>query len=301
MVQVTAPPSMTPQQFVLDAARATAFAEACGGAFVPGPDHVAPPMAVAIGTLVQGVQPVLQEVLRASGPESLLRVMHREEAITWHEILRLDTPYSIEPELLLHEQRRAGAFVHIAVSVRDRAGRLVVSSRSSLFVRPPGDAPAPVPRPPPVASAPRGQPVQQLAPWTVASDQPNRYAQASLESNPIHLSDDVAQAAGLPRRILHGMCTLAYAARALTGHARALQKRSPRVNTRLLALSARFATPVFCHDTLVCRMFAPEGATPKGGQGRLLPNGPHAPLEKVVFDVVQQDGIVVLSRGHAQF
>jgi acyl dehydratase len=43
-----------------------------------------------------------------------------------------------------------------------------------------------------------------------------RYAQASGDLNPIHLDDDAARAVGLPRAILHGMWTLAQAARTIS-------------------------------------------------------------------------------------
>ena len=42
-----------------------------------------------------------------------------------------------------------------------------------------------------------------------------RYAQASGDPNPIHLSDDAARSVGLPGVIAHGMFTMALVARAL--------------------------------------------------------------------------------------
>jgi acyl dehydratase len=41
-----------------------------------------------------------------------------------------------------------------------------------------------------------------------------RYAGASGDFNPIHVDDDVAQAVGLPGRIMHGLWTMAQIARA---------------------------------------------------------------------------------------
>jgi acyl dehydratase len=41
-----------------------------------------------------------------------------------------------------------------------------------------------------------------------------RYAGASGDFNPIHVDDDVAQAVGLPGRIMHGLWTMAQVARA---------------------------------------------------------------------------------------
>lgn len=42
-----------------------------------------------------------------------------------------------------------------------------------------------------------------------------RYAEASGDTNPIHLDDDIARAVGLPGVIAHGMFTMALAARAV--------------------------------------------------------------------------------------
>jgi len=41
-----------------------------------------------------------------------------------------------------------------------------------------------------------------------------RYAGASGDFNPIHVDDDIAQAVGLPGRIMHGLWTMAQIARA---------------------------------------------------------------------------------------
>jgi acyl dehydratase len=43
----------------------------------------------------------------------------------------------------------------------------------------------------------------------VNRDQLRRYAEASGDPNPIHLSDEAAEAAGLPGVIAHGMLTVA--------------------------------------------------------------------------------------------
>lgn len=292
---VTHVPRHSPESFVIDVAQAQAFASACGGTYVPltsqdaGTQVLAPPMAVAIGTLVQGVQPVLRKTL---SPKLLGHVVHREETVTWHAPFYLQTPYRIVSALLQHEQRRAGGVVQVGVHLQDASGAVVVSSTSTLFVRPPNKpvtvAAAAAAVVPGAASA---DAAMLLESWTVASDQPERYAKASSEVNPIHLDDAVARAAGLPGRILHGMCTLAYSARVLTDHVVALQQARPgshrqarqgAATAALTHLSARFARPVFPGDKLTCRATA------------CLDGAWH-------FDVVQQHGTVVLNRGVARF
>lgn len=66
-----------------------------------------------------------------------------------------------------------------------------------------------------------------------------RYAGASGDFNPIHWSDRVATAVGLPGVIAHGMLTLALAGRAVaewTGHAEVLE------------LGSKFTQPVVVPD-----------------------------------------------------
>jgi acyl dehydratase len=59
---------------------------------------------------------------------------------------------------------------------------------------------------------------------------PHRYAGASGDFNPIHIDPEYAKQVGLPGNILHGLYTMAQAARAVTGAAggdpRALRRLS---------------------------------------------------------------------------
>ena len=70
---------------------------------------------------------------------------------------------------------------------------------------------------------------------------PIYYAAASGDFNPIHLDKELATAVGLPGNILHGMCTMAWAAEAaidaLGGDPGALKK-----------LKVRFSRPVKIDD-----------------------------------------------------
>lgn len=65
-----------------------------------------------------------------------------------------------------------------------------------------------------------------------------RYAGASLDFNPIHLSERFAKAVGLPDVIAHGMLTMAIAGRVVTAWGRG----------ELLDYTARFTRPVVVPD-----------------------------------------------------
>jgi acyl dehydratase len=64
----------------------------------------------------------------------------------------------------------------------------------------------------------RWQPGEQLPELHVTPDRylTARYAGASGDFNPIHIDEEFARSVGLPGRILHGLWTMAQAARALT-------------------------------------------------------------------------------------
>ena len=78
----------------------------------------------------------------------------------------------------------------------------------------------------------------------VTKDQSVRYAGASLDDNPIHMDDDVAKSAGLPGVILQGLCTMAFAQKAVVDE---LLKGDA---LRLGRLAVRFAKPVLMGDKL---------------------------------------------------
>jgi acyl dehydratase len=80
----------------------------------------------------------------------------------------------------------------------------------------------------------------------VAPDQANRYADASGDHFAIHLDDDFARAVGLPGRIVHGFCTLAFTSRAVLEAAGAGQ---------LGRIAARFSAPVFPGEALTTRIW----------------------------------------------
>ena len=104
---------------------------------------------------------------------------------------------------------------------------------------------------------------------------PIYYAAASGDFNPIHIDHEIATLAGLPGNILHGMCTMAWAAEAaidaLGGDPGDLRR-----------LSARFTRPVKVEDVVTFTATIEPGS------------------RSVVLTAINQDGQEVLKNGSAE-
>jgi acyl dehydratase len=118
-----------------------------------------------------------------------------------------------------------------------------------------------------------GQPTAEIA-HPIAEDQTVRYAAASGDDFAIHIDDAFAQAVGLPGRIVHGLCTLAHAGRAVR---EAAGVADPRLVRRL---AVRFSAPLFPGETLTTRLWRVDGS--------------------YAFDALGSDGRQVLKDGLAE-
>jgi acyl dehydratase len=116
--------------------------------------------------------------------------------------------------------------------------------------------------------------------YPVADDQTQRYASASGDDNAFHLDDAVAQAAGLPGIIVHGLCLMAFAGRAVL---ESLGIDDPAAVRRL---AVRFSRPMRPGDALTTRIRGDTGGTDTAGT--------------VVFDAVDRASDVVLKDGLAE-
>jgi acyl dehydratase len=119
-----------------------------------------------------------------------------------------------------------------------------------------------------------GEPAAEIT-YPVAEDQTVRYADASGDHFAIHLDDDFARSVGLPGRIVHGLCTMAFTGRAV------LEAAGVDGPARLRRLAVRFSAPLFPGDTLTTRIWDLGG----GAYG---------------FDAVSGQGATVVKDGRAE-
>lgn len=94
-----------------------------------------------------------------------------------------------------------------------------------------------------------GRPPLAEIPYPLAEDQTARYANASGDHFAIHLDDDFARSVGLPGRIVHGLCTMAFTGRAVLAAAGVDDPREVR------RLAVRFSAPLFPGDVLTTRVW----------------------------------------------
>jgi len=223
--------------------------------------------------------------LAVSDPElrcELLRVVHGEQDMRFLRPLRPWDLVTVRVKLESIEAKSSGELMTICTSCFVE-GELACEARTGIFVRARGSvgkkekaggASA--------VDAGDGEAVRETAfseEMDVAEDQPARYAVASLDDNPIHLSPEVAEAAGLPGVILQGLCTMAFAGRAVVER---VLGGDPR---RLRRLKVRFSKPVFPGQTLTTKGWK------LGGEGG---------TEVYGFETHAADGASVITQGVAE-
>lgn len=145
-----------------------------------------------------------------------------------------------------------GALVHIRSSLSGLEGESLVDTTETLLMpdvtefapggEPPGES---------IVRSTRETAVRARRSVVVASDQATRYAVASGDFQPIHFDDAAARAAGLPRAALHGYCTMAICAIAVTD---LVGGGDPE---RLARMQIRFSHPVFAGSVLTIEVFEP--------------------------------------------
>jgi acyl dehydratase len=140
--------------------------------------------------------------------------------------------------------RPNGTSLVIHVATRDEHGEALNEQYVTEFFR--GvEAPASIgERAPDHGFDADGKPPLAEITHAIADDQTVRYADASGDHFAIHLDDEFARSVGLPGRIVHGLCTMAFAGRAVL---EAVGTADPLAIRRL---AVRFSAPLFPGDTL---------------------------------------------------
>jgi acyl dehydratase len=150
------------------------------------------------------------------------------------------------PVALLARPNGSSLVVH--VETRDEAGELVNEQYVTEFFRGVEAQESIGKRAPDHRLEADGEPLAEIA-YPIADDQTVRYADASGDHFAIHLDDEFARSVGLPGRIVHGLCTMAFTGRAVLEAAGVDEPHAIR------RLAVRFSAPLFPGDTLTTRIW----------------------------------------------
>jgi NAD(P)-dependent dehydrogenase (short-subunit alcohol dehydrogenase family)/acyl dehydratase len=238
-----------------------------------GDDPIAPPMYSV--RLFKDVlfRAMTDEELRAD----MLNLVHGEQDMEFFRPLRPMDLCATRSVITAIEPKSTGELLRLEERLYT-SGELAVRVRASMFIRDPSKKkPAGETKPAPEPAATPELAFSESV--TVAEDQSRRYAEASLDNNPIHTDPEVAKLAGFKGVILHGLCSMALASRAVMNHACGGDPR------RLARLSARFNRPVFMGDVLTTEAWKQDA---------------QAGITVYGFRVVNQDGVEVIKGGVAE-
>ena len=237
------------QSFTMTRDAASAYAAATDD---PNPRYPAeaPPMSAVIWALPAGALPVMDEALIVD-TSRILKLLHGEQEIRWHRAAKPGDVLSTVATVKSIEDKGTGELLEIETRTHDASAAAVVDMTWGFFIRHSKKDLKPAsgePKPEKIATLPSRAPDAELS-WTVAKDQSLRYAEASGDRNPIHTDDAMAKMAGLNGIILHGLCTMAFAQRAIVDQVLAGDA------SRLARLRVRFAKPVYPGETLTARIW----------------------------------------------
>jgi NAD(P)-dependent dehydrogenase (short-subunit alcohol dehydrogenase family)/acyl dehydratase len=216
----------------------------------------------------------------------LLRLVHGEQDMRFHRLLEPWDLVAARAEICAIEDKSSGQLLTIRQWLVCE-GEVVTESTSGLFIRGSGTGGGNTggdreKKEKAERSSSDESPDREILfedDQVVADDQPLRYAEASGDHNPIHTDPQVAKSAGLPSVILHGMCTMAFAQKAIVDQACGGDPR------RLARLKVRFSKPVLPGQTVTTRVWKEDEAEGVSTFG---------------FDAINDDGEVVLSQGMAE-
>ena len=209
---------------------------------------------------------------------NIMRVVHAEHRMSWSETLHPGDEIYTTAKIINMEQRGVNEILDLLIHCK-RDDDIVVEMNYRLLSR--GEKKEEPKKPTADVHIPKRGEVLVKHNSVVTADQGVRYAEASGDHNPIHKSDDIARSVGLPRAILHGLCTMALASQVIVG---GLLNGDPE---RLKSMSVRFSRPVLLDQTITTEVY--DGGVKEDG------------LRVAHFETRDEKDVPVLVLGTAEF
>jgi acyl dehydratase len=245
----------------------------------PSPEARSGRVAPPVFAIVPAWEVVMAASRQVAPPELRAKAVHGQQDLVLHHPLVAEARVRARAAVVGVHGKSSGTQVVIKAETHDEDGRLLSEQFVTEFYRGVGenvDAGEQAPALP--GTDPGGAPPVVEVVYPVGEDMPRRYAEASGDHNRIHLDDDFARSIGLPGVIVHGLCSLALAARAVQLGAGVPSAAAFR------RVSCRFRRPLRPGDRLTTRVW-PDGAGDRGYR----------------FESVDGDGQVVLAPGFVAF
>lgn len=208
------------------------------------PDELIPPPLYPVVFL----PPILEQLVEDSEEMDLniLRVVHAGHKMSWKETIRPGDQIHTTAKIVNMEQRGVNDILDMHILCK-RKETIMVKMDFRFLVRGKKATKDGKPK----ASTPVIERGKVLAKKTtvVTDDQGIRYAEASGDHNPIHISDEIARSVGLPSAILQGLCTMAFASQVLVDE---FLDGDP---SRLKSMEVRFSRPLLMDQILTTEVY----------------------------------------------
>ena len=263
-----------PREFEVTEERVIAYAEATNDEH---PKHLSGEVAPPVFAIVPVFESLGPSMVNVVPPELLMTVVHGEQDFRFHQpIVPGMTLVTRAAPVGVHGTRSGVQVISKAIT-ETSSGEPVVEQYMTGFYRGAqldaheGEAltehafPEELRGTDPAGSATHGY----------DADQTQRYSKASGDPMPIHLDEDFAKSVGLPGIIVHGMCTMAFASRAV------VETACQDDPTRMKRLAVRFSKIVLPSERVTTSVW-------DAGDGRYP------------FETVSDNGNVAIKDGLAE-
>ncbi|MHA1137422.1 MAG: MaoC/PaaZ C-terminal domain-containing protein [Candidatus Thorarchaeota archaeon] len=226
------------------------------------------------------LQPILNQLVEDSEDMELdiLRVVHAGHKMSWREVIHPGDQIITTAKIINMEMRGVNNILDLQIHCK-REDTIVVEMGYRFLVR--GKKKVKDGKTTKSTQDIEREKVLVKKTTVVTHDQGIRYAEASGDYNPIHISDEIARSVGLPSAIVHGLCTMALTSQVLVDE---LLNGDP---SRLKSMEVRFSRPLLMDQTLTTEVYDAE----------VKDDGTHV----VHFESRDAKGVPVLVRGVAEF
>jgi acyl dehydratase len=203
---------------------------------------VAPPMFGVVVTWSSVMGAVTDPEVGAD----LLRLVHGEQDMQFLAPIRPGDRITSRAKIISIETKPSGETMAVELGAENQKGESVQRIVFSVFIRGGGRRAALAEAR--AAEVERGEPLFSMA-QKIDRDQTVRYAAASGDHNPIHVDENIAQMAGLPGIIVHGLCTMAFNSKVM------IDKLCGGDPGKLKRLAVRFSRPVRPGETITTKVW----------------------------------------------